>query len=201
MALPKIDVNIILKLPLWQKGLILGVVWLALGGGFYYFLYSYKLAEKNTLSAKLEELKNETAKKQRLVADLPRFRKEKEELDSQLKMALEQLPNEKEIANLLENISDAARGARLDILTFKPGKETPKGFYAEVPIDMKIEGEYNSLISFFEKVAGLPRIVNMSNLNISSGKEAKGEIVLSATFAATTFKFIPQPEAPPGAKK
>ena len=193
--LPKIDANTLLKMPLWQKVVVLGVVWLLLGGVFYYFLYSDKLAERNTLSAKLEELKNESAKKQKLAADLPRFKKEKEELNSQLQLALEQLPNEKEIANLLENISDAARGARLYILTFKPGKETPRGFYAEVPIDMKIEGEYNSLISFFEKVAGLPRIVNMSNLNITSGKEVKGEIVLSATFAATTFKFIPQPEA------
>ena len=193
--LPKIDANTLLKMPLWQKVAVLGVVWLLLGGVFYYFLYSDKLAERNTLSAKLEELKNESAKKQKLAADLPRFKKEKEELNSQLQLALEQLPNEKEIANLLENISDAARGARLYILTFKPGKETPRGFYAEVPIDMKIEGEYNSLISFFEKVAGLPRIVNMNNLNITSGKEVKGEIVLSATFAATTFKFIPQPEA------
>lgn len=193
--LPKIDANTLLKMPLWQKVLMLGVVWLVLCGVFYYFLYSDKLAERNTLSAKLEELKNESAKKQKLAADLPRFKKEKEELNSQLQLALEQLPNEKEIANLLENISDAARGARLYILTFKPGKETPRGFYAEVPIDMKIEGEYNSLISFFEKVAGLPRIVNMNNLNITSGKEVKGEIVLSATFAATTFKFIPQPEA------
>ena len=193
--LPKIDANTLLKMPLWQKVVMLGVIWLVLGGVFYYFLYSDKLVERNTLSAKLEGLKNESAKKQKLAADLPRFRKEKEELDSQLKMALEQLPNEKEIANLLENISDSARGARLDILTFKPGKEVPKGFYAEVPIDMKIEGDYNSLISFFEKVAGLPRIVNMSNLNISGGKEVKGEIVLSATFAATPFKFIPKPEA------
>ena len=193
--LPKIDANTLLKMPLWQKVVVLGVVWLLLGGVFYYFLYSDKLAERNTLNAKLEGLKNESAKKQKLAADLPRFKKEKEELNSQLQLALEQLPNEKEIANLLENISDAARGARLYILTFKPGRETPRGFYAEVPIDMKIEGEYNSLISFFEKVAGLPRIVNMSNLNITSGKEVKGEIVLSATFAATTFKFIPQPEA------
>jgi len=193
--LQKIDANTLLKMPLWQKVVVLGVVWLLLGGVFYYFLYSDKLAERNTLNAKLEGLKNESAKKQKLAADLPRFKKEKEELNSQLQLALEQLPNEKEIANLLENISDAARGARLYILTFKPGKETPRGFYAEVPIDMKIEGEYNSLISFFEKVAGLPRIVNMSNLNITSGKEVKGEIVLSATFAATTFKFIPQPEA------
>ena len=173
--------------------MILVVVWLIVGGIFYYFLYSGKLAESNTLSAKLEELKNNSAKKKKLASDLPRFRKEKEELDNQLKQALAQLPNEKEIANLLEKISDAAKAARLEILTFKPGKEVSKGFYAEVTIDMKVEGGYNSIISFFEKVAGLPRIVNISGLNLTSGKEVRGDIMLSATFMAITFKFLPQP--------
>jgi len=115
-------------------------------------------------------------------------------LNKEFQKALLQLPNEKEIANLLENISEAARSARLDILTFKPGKETPKGFYAEVTIDMKVEGAYASIMTFFEKVAALPRIVNMGVLNIAGGaKEVRGEVVLAATFMATTFKFVPQP--------
>lgn len=198
--LPKIDANIILKLPLWQRVLILGVIWLIIGGLFYYFLYSDKLAESSALSAKLEGLKNDSAKKQKLAGDLPKFKKEKEDLDNQLKQALAQLPNEKEIANLLQSISDAAKASRLDILTFKPGKETPKGFYAEVTIDMKVEGGYASLVSFFEKVADLPRIVNINGLTITSGKEVRGDIMLSASFAATTFKFLAQAEAPQGKK-
>jgi len=90
---------------------------------------------------------------------------------------------------------------RLDILTFKPGKETPKGFYAEVTIDMKVEGNFNSVILFFEKVANLPRIVNINALNVTSGKEIRGEVMLTAQFLATTFKFLAQPEAKPEAKK
>ena len=190
--MPKFDVDIILKLSLSKRLLILGAVVLVITGVFYYFLYG----------AKLEGIKNTVSEKQRLAANLPKLKKEIEDLNNQFKLALEALPNEKEIANLLENISDAAKTARLDILTFKPGKETPKGFYAEVTIDMKVEGGYNSVISFFEKVAGMPRIVNINGLNITSGKEVRGDIMMSATFAATTFKFLPQPEAPqPGAKK
>ena len=201
--LPKIDANIILKLPLWQRLLILVFLWLIIIGAFYYFLYSGKLAEKKALTTKLEGLKNTAAEKQRIASNLPKFRQEREELNKEFQKALLQLPNEKEIANLLENISEAARSARLDILTFKPGKETPKGFYAEVTIDMKVEGAYASIMTFFEKVAALPRIVNMGGLNITGGaKEVRGEAVLAATFVATTFKFVPQAEAPqPGAKK
>lgn len=191
--LPKIDANIILKLPLWQRFLILVVIWFILAGAFYWLIYSAKLAESKMLSTKLTGIKEDVAKKQKIADELPKFKKEMEELNNQLKEALAALPNEKEIANLLESISDAAKTARLDVLTFKPGKETPKGFYAELTIDMRVEGGYGSIISFFEKVAGLPRIVNINALNISSGKEARGDIMLSATFLATTFKFLPQP--------
>src|SRR3990167_5071653 len=191
--LPKIDANIILKLPLWQRFLILVVTWFILAGAFYWLIYGAKLTESKTLNTKLTGIKEDVAKKQKIADELPKFKKEMEELNNQLKEALAALPNEKEIANLLESISDAAKTARLDVLTFKPGKETPKGFYAELTIDMKVEGGYGSIISFFEKVAGLPRIVNINALNISSGKEARGDIMLSATFLATTFKFLPQP--------
>ncbi|MBI5874454.1 MAG: type 4a pilus biogenesis protein PilO [Deltaproteobacteria bacterium] len=193
MQLP--DINVIFKLPLSKKLLILGAVWLIIIGLFYWFLYSGKLAEKSALNTKLEGLKNNVADKQRIAGNLPKLKKEREDLNNQLSQALAQLPNEKEIANLLASISDAARGSRLDILTFKPGKETAKGFYAEVTIDMKVEGGYGSLFSFFEKVAELPRIVNINGLNITSGKEVRGDIMLSAAFTATTFKFLSQPEA------
>jgi len=63
--LPKIDANIILKLPLWQRLLILVFLWLIIIGAFYYFLYSGKLAEKKALATKLEGLKNTAAEKQR----------------------------------------------------------------------------------------------------------------------------------------
>lgn len=199
--MPKFDVNIILKLPLSKRLLILGAVLLVIIGVFYYFLYSVKLNEKSALSAKLEGVKNTVAEKQRIAGNLPKFKKEMEDLNNQLQLALEALPNEKEIANLLESISDAAKTARLDIMTFKPGKETPKGFYAEVTIDMKVEGNFNSVILFFEKVAALPRIVNINALNITSGKEIRGEVMLTAQFLATTFKFLSQPEVKPEVKK
>lgn len=193
MQLPNID--IIFKLPLSKKLLILGAAWLIIIGLFYWFLYGDKLAEKNVLITKLEEIKKTVADKQRIANNLPKLKKEREDLNNQLAQALAQLPNEKEIANLLASISDAAKGSRLDILTFKPGKETAKGFYAEVTIDMKVEGGYGSLFSFFEKVAELPRIVNINGLTVTSGKEVRGEMMLSATFVATTFKFLAQAEA------
>lgn len=181
-----------MKLPTAKKLIILGAVWLVVVAVFYFLLYGAKIAEKSDLTVKLTGLKKTVAEKQQMANNVPRLKKEREELIAQLALALAQLPNEKEIANLLESISDAAKSSRLDILTFKPGKEAPKGFYAEVTIDMKVEGGYTNLIAFYEKVAGLPRIVNISRLTVTSGKEVRGDILMSANFIATTFKFLPQ---------
>jgi len=199
---PKFDPNIILKLPLSKKLLILGIIWILIVVAFYYSLYSGKLSEKKELTVKLAKVQEEIIRKQKIANELPKFKAEKEELDKQLQQALAQLPNEKEIANLLDSISNAARSSNLDILTFKPGKEAPKGFYAEVMIDMKVEGGYNNLLIFFEKVAALPRIVNINFLNVTSAakKEVKGDILLTTTFLVTTFKFLPQPPQPEAKK-
>lgn len=188
----KIDINVILKLPTSKKLMLLAAVWLGVIGLFYFLLYGGKMSEKSDLSVKLSGLKKTVAEKQKVASNVPRLKKEREELIAQLAQALAQLPNEKEIANLLQSISDAAKSSRLDILTFKPGKEAPKGFYAEVTIDMKVEGGYANLIAFFEKVADLPRIVNISKLTVTSGKEVRGNIMMSSSFVATTFKFLPQ---------
>jgi len=63
---PKFDVDIILKLPLFKRLLILGAAVLVITGAFYYFVYSGKLAESSALSAKLERLKTDSAKKKKL---------------------------------------------------------------------------------------------------------------------------------------
>src|SRR3972149_5349690 len=96
--LPKIDANIILKLPLWQRLLILVFLWLIIIGAFYYFLYSGKLAEKKALAAKLEGLKNTAAEKQRIASQLPGVRPGRADASDEKDPAAFRAPNEKEIA-------------------------------------------------------------------------------------------------------
>lgn len=192
----KLDLNSILKLPLTYRVLILASIWLIIGGLYYYFLYSPKMVEAGNLRAQLEELKKRVDANRNIAKDLPRFRKEKEDLDNELKKALTQLPDREEIPNLLEAVSTAGKTSGLEILVFKPGASVPKGFYAEIPVDMKVEGRYESLVLFFEKVGGLPRIVNLSGVNIGGAKDVKGEIFLTSDFKATTFMFLEGAERP-----
>lgn len=185
----------LLKLPAYQRGLILGVVLLIIIGGFVYFLYLPKHEEYRqlletgaTLQAKLEQ-------DRRIASDLPKFEAEYQRMQQQLEEALTQLPNEKEIPTLLTNIASLAKDQGLEVLRFKPGGEVPKGFYAEVPVELKLSGSFHQVALFFQSVGELSRIVNMGNLTMGNAKATDGRTTLTVDCLATTFRFIESPPA------
>jgi type IV pilus assembly protein PilO len=126
----------------------------------------------------------------RIARDLPKFEAEYQRMKLQLDEALTQLPNEKEIPTLLTNIASLAKEQGLDVLRFKPSGEVPKGFYAEVPVELKLSGSFHQLVLFFQSVGDLPRIVNLGNLAIGGAKATDGRTVLAVDCLATTFRFI-----------
>jgi len=104
---------------------------------------------------------------------------------------LKQLPDKSEIPNLLENISSLGKAAGLEFQMFKPNPEVPMTFYAEIPVDIKVQGTYQDIVRFFDNVSKMPRIVNITDINISSPqKMAAGANKLTTACKATTFKYI-----------
>ena len=73
---------------------------------------------------------------------------------------------------------------------FSPQGEVRKDFYARIPVEMEITGNYHSIALFFDRVSKLDRIVNVSAIKLRDPKLENKKVVLSATFEATTFKFI-----------
>lgn len=187
--------------PLYQRALLLsGVVALVLAG-FIYFVYLEKHKEyvnleeqKNTRLAKLQE-------DRRIAANLPKFKSEYESMKRKLDLALAELPNKKEIPTLLTSIASLAKDNGLDVLRFKPGTERPQGFYAEVPVSLKLVGSYHEVAMFVYDVSNLARIVNINNLKLDKPKMQGGRNLLSVECMATTFRFIEGATAPNKKKK
>ena len=186
----KINVDSIVRLPRLQKaGILCGAVLLIFG--LYWFLvyrdYSAKLdARQAVLTKKQQELNEQMV----ILADLPKFKKETADMKSKRQKALEQLPNEKDIDRLLEDISSLAIESGLEILLFKPEPEVKRNFYAEIPVELKLSGSYHDLALFYDKIANLPRIVNVSELLIEKPQEVDGRNILQASCTAKTYKFI-----------
>lgn len=195
----KINIDSVMKLPLQKKALILAAVNIVIIGLIYWFLVSPKYAEVKRLRANLQDLTVKLNESRVIAADIPRYLQERDEMEAKLKAAVAQLPNEKEIPDLIDGISNAGQKSGLKILLFKPEKEVTRGFYAEVPVTMQVEGKYESLYNFSIKVANLPRIVNIGGMDILSLGHKNKVPVLKASFVSTTFRFIPS--SPEGAQK
>jgi len=122
-------------------------------------------------------------------------------LKMDLDNALTELPNQKEIPTLLTSITSKGKDAGLDFLIFRPKAETPKDFYSEVPVDISILGSYYNIANFFVAVGTLPRIVNITNLNVAEIKNTGGRMVLKVNCLATTFRFLEKKEIKDEKKK
>ncbi len=151
------------------------------------------------------KLDQEYAEKQAIANNLNQFRREKEQLEEQLKEALAELPDDKRIDELLLQLQDRATKAGIEILTIEPQSQVNEGFYARIPIPMSVVGDYNEIATFLDGVGHLQRIVNVNNFTFDQPNNRSGRVVLSAKFLATTFMFVdPKTQPPPkaaGAKK
>lgn len=141
--------------------------------------------------AKEKGLKETYLSKKAMAINLPAYKQQMEEMQQTFGVLLRQLPNTTEVPNLLVDITQAGLGRGLDFVLFKPEKEKPVEFYAELPISIKVNGSYHELGGFVSDVAALPRIVTFGNINIT-GDAKTGK--LSITALAKTYRYLESEE-------
>jgi type IV pilus assembly protein PilO len=189
---PKVEK--ILKLPNKQKVALLLLLMLLEGVGLYWLLYRPKQAEFTQLRTKLEGVETQVTDTRKISSNLPKFKRDFEELNRELETALTELPNQKEIPSLLTSITSVGKTAGLDFLMFRPKAEEPKEFYASVPVDITVAGTFYGVANFFIAVGELPRIVNITNVNFAEIRDSGGRTAVKVNCLATTFRFLEKKE-------
>jgi len=175
---------------------ILGVLGLVvIVGGGWFLLLSPVQAEITTLEGKRQQLATELAQARAQVAELQRFRREMAELQAKLDTLKAKLPTEKETPGLYRAVSEAAQASGLGVSLFQPREPRPKDYVAEIPITITAEGGYHQLGQFFERVAGLERVVKVGDLKLTG--LTKGRTALRAEMTLATYMYR---DAPPPAK-
>ena len=182
----------ILKLPLYQRLIGLGIVVALIVGAFVWFMVMPQLEELDRLNQDIQRLETELIQKRQIANNLPKFKAEFAKMEKQLEKALTKLPNKKEIPALLTNLASLAKASGLDVKTFRPQNEVPKGFFAEVPAALQLEGSYHNIAKFAQSVGELSRIVNLSDLKMSGPKVEDGQVSLKVDCKVTTFRFVDQ---------
>jgi type IV pilus assembly protein PilO len=159
---------------------------------FYYLSFSPKAEEIGRLEKTKRGLEAEIVTLQKKTANIEEFRKEKRLAEEKFAAISVLLPQEKEIPSLLTNISGLGTSSGLDFLSFRPKAEIPVEFYAEIPVDIQVQGQYHSVGRFLDQISKLPRIVNVSNIKMGSPKRQGNEMTLSTSFNLVTYRFIEQ---------
>ncbi len=178
-----------------RKLLIAAAVLLLPAVAFYFLYYSPKADDISRLESSLSQLQNELTVIKAKASHLNEQKALQKEIEIKFKEASQVIPDTKEIPSLLTNISSLGTGAGLDILSFKPGGEKPRDFYAEIPVSISVTGTYHNIGHFLDTVSKLPRIVNVNEIKLSSPAMQSGEMILKSSINLVTYKFIePKPK-------
>jgi type IV pilus assembly protein PilO len=149
------------------------------------------------------DLKSQFENKQQRAANLDAYKAQLGEMERSFGAMLRQLPGKTEVPNLLVDISQTGLAAGLQEKLFQPGSEQGKGFYAELPIKIRLVGSYHEFGTFVSGIAALPRIVTLHDIQITpvAADKVGGYDNLTMDVTAKTYRYIEDEGAHAPAKK
>lgn len=156
----------------------------------WWFFWNPQVEDLAAKRAEEEKLRTEFVDKKRQAVNLDLYTQQLSEIDRSFGALLKQLPNRSEVEALLVEVNQSGLGRGLQFDLFKPSQEVLRDFYAELPVAVKLVGNYHDFGAFAEDIGRLPRIVTLNNIGITVSKE--GPLVLEAM--AKTFRYLDDEE-------
>ena len=158
-----------------------------IAGAWYYFDTREQFVVLERYQKEEGALRSEFLVKQDKVLNLEVYKKQLEEMKLDFAVMLRQLPDKSEIADLLVDVSQTGLASGLEFELFQPLSELEKDFYVELPIKIKVVGDYHEFGEFVSGLAALPRIITMHDIKITkTGKRA--DLLMETT--AKTYRYI-----------
>jgi type IV pilus assembly protein PilO len=167
------------------------LVFIAVQVGAYFLLWQQQAEDIEKGRGDVAKQKETFLEKKRLAVNLEAYKQQRAEIEQSFGALLKQLPNKSEMDALLIDINQAGLGRGLAFELFKPSeKENFTEFYAELPVNIKVTGNYHDLGAFASDVAKMPRIVLLTDLKLDPPKDG----VLSMEAVAKTYRYLDDEE-------
>lgn len=182
------------NIPTQYRWVMVAVLPIVLAVSYWYFLYSPTAEEIANLDQQIIQQRKTLRDYQTVAADYESFQKLVLDLEGRLKQALSQLPDSKEIPDLIRQVSDLVVRSGLEITLLRPQPEQLHEYYADVPVTLRMVGAYHSLGQFFDQLARLPRIISVSKIKFD-GRTKENVTHIEAECLATTYRFLDESEA------
>jgi len=157
---------------------------------FYSYFIKDLIKEKDRLKADIAKLEAAVAQGAAIESRLRSFKQELAQLEQRLEVLRSILPAQKETPAVLRSVQQMAASSNLKINKFVPQPVIPRAFYSDWPIQIEVQGNYNGLGSFFEKVSRSTRIIDVDDLSIKGIDDSQDPFrTLYATCTAKTYVF------------
>ncbi|MEN6421474.1 MAG: type 4a pilus biogenesis protein PilO [Smithella sp.] len=238
-----IDLNTIKKMSPQAKLLAVVLIFFLVGYLYWFYFLSSAMEKKSNLSTKLAEMQEKIKEKEKVAMQLNKYMADVAALQENYKLALQKLPDQREIPALFHSVASMGKEAGVEFILFEPratvpktrekteegkvssllkpsdqrdqkaagaakpddkpapgGKKAPaeppqEPFYEEIPVGVSVMGTYQNILYFFDKVAKLPRIVNISDISMGDRKDVKGRgQLITSTCTIKTYMFIDKKE-------
>jgi len=182
--------------PIAAKAIAITLLCIVILFAGYWFDTKDQQAEIERLEQKERTLKEDFKKNARKAANLELYKQQMVDMKQSFGAMLQQLPSKTEVAELLVDISQTGLASGLEFELFQPTAEVPLEFYAELPITLRVTGQYHEFGNFVSGVAALPRIVTLHNFTMKPAND--GKLVMEAT--AKTYRYLDEEETGGAAK-
>lgn len=229
-----ITLNDIKKMPPKAKILVVCIAFFLIGYLYWFYFLSTAIEKKNNLNTKLTELQDKIKEKEKVAMQIGKYQAEVAALQENYKIALQKLPDQREIPTLFHSVASVGKDAGVEFVLFQPKPPVPKvlerqadpktsellkpsdqrpkkpaakpaakgaaqktedPFYEEIPVSVSVVGSFQSILYFFDKVAKLPRIVNISDISVGDRREVKGKgFLITSSCTIKTYMFIDKKE-------
>jgi len=179
-------------LPRSTQVVVFTVIVLCLAVAFYFYYLKDIVKERDNIQADIARLEVSVAHATAIESRLKRFREELKQLEERLAVLQAILPAEKETPTVLRSVQQMASSSNLKIQKFTPQPVVPHVFYSDWPIQIDVEGNFDGLGAFFEKISHATRIINVDSISVTGfdkDQDMNPSHTLKASCTATTFVF------------
>ncbi len=172
------------------KMAVLAVFFVIVLFGGYWFVWSSQLTALGASQQEELSLRDSFRNKKQQAVNLDIYKQQLVDINRSFGALLKQLPNRSQMDALLSDINQAGLNRGLQFELFKPGAETPKDFYAELPINIRVTGSYHDFGAFASDIAQLSRIATLHDVSIGVDKD--GGLYMNAVIE--TYRYLDEDE-------
>ena len=182
------------SLPMPVKLVLLSFLFVILLGLGYWFLWQDQITDFDQAKSKEQELRQVFLTKKAQAIKVDAYKQQMIDIEKTFGALLKQLPDKSQMDGLLTDINQAGLGRGLEFDLFKPGQESVADFYAEMPIQIKIKGNYHDIGAFATDISKLSRIVTLNDMVIAPLNKDSKDSILTLDAVAKTYRYLDSSE-------